>query len=145
MWWCCLTPDTPRLYQSSNPFKRPCPLTAISTTIEELRAQGERYAEFGAQKPPKPKGSGSKAKPTSKENAAHRKLLSGVENERKLGEWVLDGLLPKAEKEEARVLRARRKIAENMRILQAAELRSTRTRRSAKKIDYTYDSLDEVC
>lgn len=98
----------------------------------------------GKVEPPKATGSGPKGKLTAKESMARRKLLKGIEDEKHLGEWITGDLIPRVEKEEARVARVRKKMAESIRNMQAAELRSTRTRRSTRKIDYTYDSFDEV-
>lgn len=92
---------------------------------------------------PKPTGSGPKGKVTSKDSLTHRRKVKGVEDEKQLGEWV-EQFLPEVEKEEARISRARKRVVDNLRALQAAELRTTRTRRSTKKVDYTYDSLDDV-
>ncbi|BEI86219.1 hypothetical protein CcaverHIS002_0605060 [Cutaneotrichosporon cavernicola] len=131
-----------RLYKSGNPFKRPCPLVTMTTMRGELQSQMEQFKAHGQVVLPKPTGSGPKGKPTQKEAMAHRRQLKGVEDEKQLGEWV-EQFLPNVEKEEARVARARKKVLDTMRILQAAELRTTRTRRPARKVDYTYDSIEE--
>ncbi|GMK57315.1 hypothetical protein CspeluHIS016_0401490 [Cutaneotrichosporon spelunceum] len=131
-----------RLYKSGNPFKRPCPLVPMTTTRAELQSQMELFKAHGEVLLPKPIGSGLKGKPTQKEAMAHRRKLKGIEDEKQLGEWV-EQFLPHVEKEEARVVRARKKVLDTMRILQAAELRTTRTRRPARKVDYTYDSIDD--
>ncbi|CAK9784403.1 hypothetical protein CC85DRAFT_289190 [Cutaneotrichosporon oleaginosum] len=131
-----------RLYKSGNPFKRPCPLVTMTSTRDELQRQMETFKVYGEAVIPKPKGSGPKGKTTQKEALAHRRQIKGVEDEKRLGEWI-EQFLPDVEKEEARVARARKKNLDTMRILQAAELRTTRTRRSTRKVDYTYGSMDE--
>jgi hypothetical protein len=88
------------LYKSGNPFKRPCPLTTMTSTRAELEAQQAKWAAHGSQKPPKLKGSGSGGKATAAEAAAHRKLIKGMEEERQLAE-ALAGRIPEIEKEEA--------------------------------------------
>lgn len=115
----------------------------MTTTRAELQSQLETFRAHGEVVLAKPTtGSGPKGKPTQKEAMAHRRKLKGVEDEKQLGEW-LEQSLPDVEKEEARVARARKKVLDTMRILQAAELRTTRTRRSTRKVDYTYDSIDD--
>lgn len=115
----------------------------MTTTRAELQTQMEQFKAHGEVTLPKPVGSGPKGKPTQKEAMAHRRKLKGIEDEKALAGWV-EEFLPYVEKEEARIARARRKVVDNLRILQAAELRTTRTRRSTRKVDYTYDSIDEV-
>ncbi|KAL1413154.1 hypothetical protein Q8F55_000903 [Vanrija albida] len=132
-----------RLYKSGNPFKRPCPFVAITTTRAELQAQQEVYAAHGESKPEKPAGTGPKGKLRPPELLAFRRQVKGVEDEAKLAKWLAEDLVPRAEKEEQRVQRARSRIVSTLRAMQQAELRSTRTRRSTKKVDYTYDSVDE--
>ncbi|EIW67671.1 hypothetical protein TREMEDRAFT_14561, partial [Tremella mesenterica DSM 1558] len=130
-----------RLYKSGNPFKRPCPLYTITSTRTELQVQLNKYTSYGNQSIDRPQGSGPKAKLTQAEAAAHRKLVKGVEEERKLAEKI-DMLLPAIEKEDGRVQRARRKIQQAAEMAERTELRSTRTRRPTRKVDYTYDSDD---
>ncbi len=137
-----LTSESARLYKSGNPFKRPCPLVTMTTTKAELQSQMETYKAHGEAVPPKPTGSGPKGRPTQKEALAHRRKLKGIEDEKHLGEWI-EQSIPEVEKEEARVSRARKKVLDTMRILQAAELRTTRTRRSTRQVDYTYGSMDD--
>lgn len=115
----------------------------MTTTRAELQAQMEEFQKYGESKLSKPAGSGPKGKTTKKQDVEHRRAVKGIQDEKDLGKWV-EGFLPDVEKEEARVSRARKRVLDTMRILQQAELRTTRTRRSTKKIDYTYDSLEEV-
>ena len=149
-------PALGRLYKSGNPFKRPCPLFSITASRADYTTQLEKYKAHGDQKPGKLKGSGPKGKATSAEASAHRKLLKGIEDEKNLA-VALEGLIPEIEKEEAvshralilsfvlinqRVLRQRRKVVAAAELAQQAELRATRTRRSNRKVDYTYESDD---
>ena len=60
----------------------------------------EQYTAHGSLTAPKLKGSGSKGKPTGSEAVAHRKLLKGIDDERRLAERLAE-LLPVVEKEEA--------------------------------------------
>ncbi|WOO76837.1 uncharacterized protein LOC62_01G000452 [Vanrija pseudolonga] len=131
-----------RLYKSGNPFKRPCPFVAITTTRAELQEQQAVHAAHGESKPEKPAGTGPKGKLKPSELLAYRRQVKGVEDEAKLATWLAEDLIPRAEKEELRVQRARTRIVSTLRAMQQAELRSTRTRRSTKKVDYTYDSVD---
>lgn len=130
------------MYKSGNPFKRPCPFVAITTTRAELQEQQAVYAAHGESKPEKPAGTGPKGKLKPSELLAYRRQVKGVEDEAKLAQWLAEDLVPRAEKEEQRVQRARSRIVSTLRAMQQAELRSTRTRRSTKKVDYTYDSVD---
>jgi hypothetical protein len=159
----CLTlPASSRLYKSGNPFKRPCPLTTLATTRTEFEAAQARFASYGAQPSPKLKAGGKNGKPTPQESVAHRKLLKGMEEEKALSE-ILAGRIADIEKEEAvsrinlwgvwcdgrglkdrqRVQRARRKIVQAVSLAQMAEMRSTRTRRPTRKVDYTFAEMDE--
>jgi len=100
------------------------------------------YAEYGAQAiPPTPRGSGPKGRLTSAESRAHRALVAGIEAERHLAEVIRDKLLPNLEAHEKRVQKARRKEFERIANMQAAELRTTRTRRVTKVVNYR--DLDE--
>lgn len=133
------------MYRSGNPFKRPCPLVPYTFTRDELQAEQERFAAYGAEKAPKLIGSGPKGKPTKVELRDHNKLVKGIQDEAKLAE-KLAGLAPNVEKEEARVQRVRKKIqqeAQNRALFEMRnQERSTRTRRSTQKVDYTYDGWD---
>lgn len=101
---------------------------------------------------------------TKKEKATsqHRRFIKGVQDEKKLAE-ILKDRVERIEKEEAvrlllifygksrlinggmqRVQRAKRKIAQAVQLQQAAEMRSTRTRRPVRKVDYIYGNEDEV-
>lgn len=140
-----LTSDSPRLYRSGNPFKRPCPLVPITFNRAQLQAEQERMAVHGAKKVPKLVGSGPKGKPTRAEMKEHSKLTKGVEQEGKLAEKIA-AMFPDVEKEEARVQRAHRKIQQErtnklLMLARQQEPRS-RTRRSTQKVDYTYGDWD---
>lgn len=63
---------------------------------------------------------------------AHRKVCQAIEAERDLAKHIEEKILPKIDAHEKRVQRARRKEYERMVSLQAAELRSTRTRRQTR-------------
>lgn len=100
------------------------------------------YAAHGAEPIPKPpKGTGPKGKMTAAQTRAHRTLVQGIENERALAEHIRDKILPKIEAHEKRIAKAKRKEYERIANLNAAELRSTRTRRATKVINYR--DLDE--
>lgn len=137
-----LTSDSPRLYRSGNPFKRPCPLVPYTFTREELQAEHDRFAAYGAETAPKLVGSGPKGKPTKAELRDHNKLAKGIQDEAKLAEKLAE-IVPNVEKEEARVQRVRKRIqqeAQNRALFEMRSTdRSTRTRRSTQKVDYTYD------
>lgn len=139
-----LTSDSPRLYRSGNPFKRPCPLVPFTFTRDELQAEQERFAAYGAEKAPKLVGSGPKGKPTRAETNAHNKLVKGIRDEAALAQKIAE-LGPNVEKEEARVQRARKKLDQERTNRALLELRSydrpTRSRRSTQKVDYTYDGF----
>lgn len=91
--------DSGRLYKSGNPFKRPSPLTSITSSRAEMNELKARYATHGAQSTVKPKGSGPKGKLTPAEGRAYAKFAKGVEDERKLAE-KLEEMEPAIEKEE---------------------------------------------
>lgn len=138
-----LTSDSPRLYRSGNPFKRPCPLVPYTFTRDELQAEQERFAAYGAEKAPKLIGSGPKGKPTKTELRDHNKLVKGIQDEAKLAEKLAE-IVPNVEKEEARVQRVRKKILQEQqnRLLFEARERPTRSRRTTQKVDYTYDGFE---
>lgn len=92
--------DSPRVYKSGNPFKRPCPLTPITTTRAELEALTEFYAEHGAKDIVKPDGKGPKGKLTAAQSTQYKKAIKGKEDEGKLAEKLRE-LVPLIEKEEA--------------------------------------------
>lgn len=133
------------MYRSGNPFKRPCPLVPFTFTRDELQAEQERFAAYGAEKMPKLVGSGPKGKPTRTELRDHNKLVKGIQDEAKLAEKLAE-LAPNVEKEEARVQRARKKIQQELQNRALFEMRSmdrpTRSRRTTQKVDYTYDGWD---
>ncbi|ORX37258.1 hypothetical protein BD324DRAFT_625436 [Kockovaella imperatae] len=131
-----------RLYKSGNPFKRPCPVTTISSTRAEYQALIDRYAAHGTVKMEKLKPKEGKAKSTNAEIVAYKKLIKGIEDEKELAE-KLTKRLPEIEKEEARIQRARRKIAAAVELAQQAEFRSTRTRRTGRNVNYRYDDFEE--
>lgn len=60
----------------------------------------DRFTDHGAQLAVKLKGSGAKGKPTMAQASAHRKLLKGIEDEKRLAERLQE-LAPAMEKEEA--------------------------------------------
>jgi hypothetical protein len=95
-----LMADSPRIYKSGNPFKRPCPLIPITTTRAELEALTETYAEYGARDIVKPEGKGPKGKLTVAQNTQYKKAMKGKEDEGKLAEKLRE-LVPLIEKEEA--------------------------------------------
>ncbi|ORY25948.1 hypothetical protein BCR39DRAFT_498733 [Naematelia encephala] len=134
--------DSGRLYRSGNPFKRPCHLVLMSRNLAELRTYTEQCQAHGASKPPRAKGSGSKGRMTAAEEREYKKTIARIKSEKELGE-KLEELIPAVEKEEARVLRQKRKSAERARFAQTVEERSTRTRRPTKQVDYTYDDGDD--
>ena len=88
------------MYKSGNPFKRPCPLVALSSNRNELQILLDKYTEHGSLNVAKAKVSGRKGKPNAAEALAHRKLLKGIEDERLLAEKI-GQLLPAVEKEQA--------------------------------------------
>ncbi len=73
----------------------------MTITSNGLETQDLLYkiTSHGSQSKPKLKGSGSKGKPTAAEAVAHRKLLKGIEDEKKLAGKLAD-LMPAVEKEE---------------------------------------------
>lgn len=91
--------DSGRVWQSGNPFKRPCPLITLTSNRAELEALIARYREYGSQEARDTKGKKAKAR-TIEQQKADRKFNLGVENERKLAE-KLGELIPLIEKEEA--------------------------------------------
>ena len=92
--------DSGRFYQSGNPFKRPCPLVAISSNRNEMQALLEQFSAHGSRKLSKPKGSGTKGRLTAGEASVHRKALKGIEDEKWLAERI-EEMMPAVEKEEA--------------------------------------------
>lgn len=146
--------DSWRLYRSGNPFKRPCPMESFTHTRDDYFAYIVEVEEYGGQSQEGTK----KEKATSR----HRRFIKGVQDEKKLAE-ILKDRVERIEKEEAvrllsifygksrlinggmqRVQRAKRKIAQAVQLQQAAEMRSTRTRRPVRKVDYIYGNEDEV-
>ncbi|WVW84883.1 hypothetical protein I302_106918 [Kwoniella bestiolae CBS 10118] len=127
--------DSWRLYKSGNPYKRPCQLICITSdreTYDRLISDLESFSESSETKPNNGVAKGSKAATEAKKLAQARK------NEGDLAERLKDRI-ESAEKEEARIQRARRRIAQALEMQQQAEMRSTRTRRQSKKVDYVYD------
>ncbi|UOH80730.1 hypothetical protein LQV05_003387 [Cryptococcus neoformans] len=126
--------DSWRLYRSGNPFKRPCPMESFTHTRDDYFAYIVEVEEYG----------GQSQEGTKKEKATsqHRRFIKGVQDEKKLAE-ILKDRVERIEKEEARVQRAKRKIAQAVQLQQAAEMRSTRTRRPVRKVDYIYGNEDE--
>jgi hypothetical protein len=146
-------PASGRIYQSGNPFKRPCPLETVTSSRAEVLQYQEKLRTYSNEPPAKPQGSGPKGKLTAGEVAKYKKLVKGVEDEKALAEEI-EKLLPDMEKEEAvnheclsslvdtdvqRIQRARKKIAATVQASQFAELRSTRTRRPTRQVNYAYD------
>ncbi|RSH88528.1 uncharacterized protein EHS24_001073 [Apiotrichum porosum] len=131
-----------RLYKSGNPFKRPCPLVPITYTRADVVALQETYTTYGNTVPPKPSGSGPKGKVSKKDEGQYKKLVNGIDAEARLSSVLAVQVLPAAEKDEARVQRAHKKAAEQRWALAMASERPSRTRRSTKKIDYTYDGFE---
>lgn len=108
-----------------------------------MQALQERYAAYGATElPAKPSGSGPKGKVTKKDEREHLKVKKGIEDERKLAVELAEVVLPRVEKDEARVQRARKKAFEVRRAQEMMSERPSRTRRTTKKVDYTYDGFD---
>ncbi|WVF68996.1 hypothetical protein IAT40_003770 [Kwoniella sp. CBS 6097] len=130
--------DSWRLYKSGNPFKRPCPLIPVTTSRASYEAFLSDVETFASQSVVIPKG--------TRETAEQRKLGANIKNEKSLAE-ALRGRMEAIEKEDARVQRARKKIAQALemqqRAEQRAEMRSTRTRRQSKKVDYVYDDTSD--
>ncbi|WVO18106.1 hypothetical protein L204_105808 [Cryptococcus depauperatus] len=125
-----------RLYRSGNPFKRPCPLESISLSKDDYFQYLNEIETYGAQSQEPPSGNGG-----TKSGAQWKRWLKGVQDEKKLSESLRERV-DRVEKEEARAQRVKRKIAQAMQLQQAAELRSTRTRRPNRKIDYSYGDSD---
>nr|ODN85338.1 hypothetical protein L203_04947 [Cryptococcus depauperatus CBS 7841] len=128
--------DSWRLYRSGNPFKRPCPLESISLSKDDYFQYLNEIEIYGAQSQEPPSGNGG-----TKSGAQWKRWLKGVQDEKKLSESLRERV-DRVEKEEARAQRVKRKIAQAMQLQQAAELRSTRTRRPNRKIDYSYGDSD---
>ena len=91
--------DSSRLYKSGNPFKRPCPITTISSTRAEFHTLQDRYVEYCQLDPGKLRAKAAGAKPTKAEQAAHTKLKKGILDEKNLAEKLTE-LEPLIEKEE---------------------------------------------
>jgi hypothetical protein len=128
--------DSSRLYRSGNPFKRPCVLTAITSSRSELVEAIATYTTHGAT--PVPKNPGKKGKVA--EVRAYKDTLRGITDEGKLAARLQDELLPKVEREEARVSRARKRVLAAAEQAALADSRMTRTRRVTKRVDYSaYD------
>jgi hypothetical protein len=122
--------------------------------MTETTEHATQYSEYGHEPLPKPKGSGSKGKLTKSDEAIHKKAMIGKDNEKALAEKI-EALIPLIEKEEAvsarsctgtstnatvqRVQRQKKKVAAAFELAQLAEVRSTRTRRPTRKIDYSYN------
>lgn len=104
----------------------------------------ETYTTYGNTVPPKPSGSGPKGKVSKKDEGQYKKLVNGIDAEARLSSVLAVQVLPAAEKDEARVQRAHKKAAEQRWALAMASERPSRTRRSTKKIDYTYDGFEGV-
>ncbi|TYJ56437.1 hypothetical protein B9479_002840 [Cryptococcus floricola] len=140
--------DSWRLYRSGNPFKRPCPMESVSDTKQDYLAYVESIVAYGAQEQSqaayeKAQEDGSKGKKKAdKGNAGYKKWVKGVQDEKKLGQ-ALEGRVENIEKEEGRVQRAKRKIAQVVQLQEAAEMRTTRTRRPNRKVDYSYGDSEE--
>ncbi|OCF46019.1 hypothetical protein I317_00107 [Kwoniella heveanensis CBS 569] len=130
--------DSWRLYKSGNPFKRPCPLVPVTTSRETYEAFLADVETFSSQAVVVPKG--------TRETAEQRRLSANIKNEQALAE-TLRARTEVIEKEDARVQRARKRIAQALewqqRAEQRAEMRSTRTRRQTKKVDYVYDDTSD--
>ncbi|WVQ85019.1 hypothetical protein IAT38_007183 [Cryptococcus sp. DSM 104549] len=123
------------LWKSGNPFKRPCPMIALTTTKDEYLALIELLEAYGDKSQDMPGG--------GKVTNVHRRLVKGIQDEGKLA-VALKERVEVIEKEEARVTRAKKRIAAVVQAQQAAEMRSTRTRRPNRKVDYSYgDSEDD--
>ncbi|WWC62776.1 uncharacterized protein I303_105373 [Kwoniella dejecticola CBS 10117] len=129
--------DSWRLYKSGNPFKRPCQLTSITMnreSYEKLLDEMETFSNSPETLTNVTKG--------SKQAAELKKSIQAKKNEGALVQKLRDRI-EGVEKEEARIQRVRKKIAQAIEMQQRAELRSTRTRRQSRKIDYVYDDADE--
>ncbi|WVQ65582.1 uncharacterized protein L199_003760 [Kwoniella botswanensis] len=129
--------DSWRLYKSGNPYKRPCQLSSITTDRESYERLIEEMESFSKSVPELPAGKGSAAK-GSKAALESKKSAQAKKNEGDLTEKLKERV-ESVEKEESRIQRARRKIAQAIEMQQQAEMRSTRTRRQSKKVDYVYD------
>lgn len=103
----------------------------------------------------KPDGKGPKGKLTAAQSTQYKKAMKGKEDEGKLAEKLRE-LIPLIEKEEAvgsplceeladekRVQRAKKRVEAAANLANMAEWRSTRTRRTTRKIDYTYGAEEE--
>ncbi|KAK6907994.1 hypothetical protein I203_101995 [Kwoniella mangroviensis CBS 8507] len=129
--------DSWRLYKSGNPYKRPCQLSSITTDRGSYERLIEEMESFSKSVPETPAGKGSSAK-GSKAPLESKRLAQAKKNEGDLAERLKERI-ESVEKEESRIQRARRKIAQALEMQQQAEMRSTRTRRQSKKVDYVYD------
>ena len=82
------------MYKSGNPFKRPCPLVALSSNKTQLEALQQQYSTHGAEKATKPKGGGKQ------DAIKFKKLQKGIEDEKVLADKI-EAMMPDVEKEEA--------------------------------------------
>ncbi|CDZ96792.1 Ubiquitin interacting motif [Phaffia rhodozyma] len=128
--------DSPRVYTSSNPFKKSCPLVPISSTQIELESViNQLRAEPSADKSAQTGNAKTKAVRKKAEEQAREKEL-----------WMATFLeqehMPKIEKERARQEKARRKL-ETQAIMQAqAANRTTRTRTRQQAHRPSYAEFD---
>ncbi|WRT67967.1 uncharacterized protein IL334_004941 [Kwoniella shivajii] len=134
--------DSWRLYKSGNPYKRPCQLISITTnrdSYDQLITELETFSQLRSEGNPDEIPSTAKSGKLSNEL---KKLVQARKNEASLAERLKERI-EAVEKEEGRVQRSRRKIAQVVEMQQRAELRSTRTRRQGRKVDYVYDDNSE--
>ncbi|WWC70942.1 uncharacterized protein I206_104894 [Kwoniella pini CBS 10737] len=130
--------DSWRLYKSGNPYKRPCQLTSITTNRESYHDLIEDMGIFSQSV-----DTVNNVTKGSKQASEQRKVIQARKNEGALVEKLKERI-ESIEKEEARIQRVRKRIAQAVEMQQRAELRSTRTRRQSRKVDYVYDNVEDI-
>ncbi|KAF8323040.1 hypothetical protein DL93DRAFT_2190016 [Clavulina sp. PMI_390] len=124
--------DSPRIYQSGNPWKAICPFDTLSSTREEfvgvvqdLKSRAPASTEDSA--------AGAKAKPRPKLEQGHLDLLNKLETEQ----------LPRVDEEIVRAEKAKKRFEQKLLLAAQVESRGTRTRRTTKRPDYVYDFKED--
>lgn len=106
----CPTTDSPRLYTSTNPYKKNCPLTPITSTKEELLALAAELRELNdyrvpARLPGEPEPAAVVESPKKKVKGESKKekkeKIKGHEGEIKLIKFIEEEHLPKVDREVA--------------------------------------------
>ncbi|KAH8835490.1 hypothetical protein DL96DRAFT_1455720 [Flagelloscypha sp. PMI_526] len=117
--------DSPRVYQSSNPWKIGASFEAICSTKDEYVKLIEKLEK---EAPPEP----GKGERLGRFQAGHVNLIKDL----KARESVIDAEL-------LRIQKARKRLDQKLALQTQAELRQTRTRRQTTKAQYNFDDFAE--